>query len=76
MSVHPELEKLARSTLEDDMRKTRFTEAQIIGVLKQAEGGTKVADLAREHGVSAATIYSWRAKYTPNNVTDDHYESR
>ena len=45
------------------MRKTRYTEAQIIGILKQAEAGTKVADLAREHGVSTATIYSWRAKY-------------
>ena len=45
------------------MRKSRYTEAQIIGILKQAEAGTKVADLAREHGVSTATIYSWRAKY-------------
>ena len=45
------------------MRKSRFTEAQIIGILKQAEGGAKIADLAREHGVSAPTIYSWRAKY-------------
>ena len=45
------------------MRKSRYTEAQIIGILKQAEAGTKVADLAREHGVSTTTIYSWRAKY-------------
>ena len=45
------------------MRKSKFTESQIIAILKQAEGGAKVADLAREHGVSTATIYAWRSKY-------------
>jgi putative transposase len=45
------------------MRKSKFTEAQIITILKQAEGCAKVADLAREHGISAQTIYNWRAKY-------------
>ena len=52
------------------MRKSRYTEAQIIGILKQAEAGTKVADLAREHGVSTATIYSWRAKYGGLEVSE------
>ena len=45
------------------MKRTRFTEEQIIGILKEAEAGAKTADLARRHGVSEATIYNWKAKY-------------
>src|SRR4026207_1652206 len=45
------------------MKKGRFTEEQIIGVLKQHEAGRKVTDLARELGVSEATIYTWKSKY-------------
>ena len=45
------------------MRTSRFTDSQIIAILKQAEAGTPVPDLCREHGMSSATFYKWRAKY-------------
>jgi len=45
------------------MKRARFTEEQIIGVLKEHEAGAKTADLARKHGVSEATLYNWKAKY-------------
>lgn len=45
------------------MKRARFSEEQIIAVLKQAEAGSKTADLARRHGVSEATIYNWKSKY-------------
>lgn len=45
------------------MRKSRFTDSQILAILKQAEAGTTVADLCREHGMSSAAFYQWRAKY-------------
>ncbi len=45
------------------MKKSRFTEAQIMGVLRRVEGGLAVPELCREHGISNATFYKWRAKY-------------
>ena len=45
------------------MKKSRFTDSQIIAILHQAEAGTPVPDLCREHGMSSASFYKWRAKY-------------
>jgi putative transposase len=45
------------------MKRSRFNEEQIIGVLKEAEAGAKVSELCRRHGISDATFYTWRSKY-------------
>ena len=45
------------------MRKSRFTDSQILSILTQSEAGTPVPDLCREHGISSATFYKWRSKY-------------
>ena len=52
------------------MKRVRFTEEQIIGVLREHEASAKAADLARKHGVSEATLYTWRAKYGGMDVSD------
>jgi putative transposase len=45
------------------MKKSRFTEDQIVGILKEQEAGLAVAELCRKHGVSTPTFYKWKAKY-------------
>ena len=45
------------------MKKSRYSDSQILSILKQAEAGTPVAELCREHGMSSAAFYKWRAKF-------------
>jgi putative transposase len=52
------------------MKTSRFSETQIITILKQGDGGMKVKDLCREHGISDATSYNWKAKYGGLEASD------
>jgi putative transposase len=52
------------------MKKSRFSEQQIISILKQADAGLKVQDLCRQHGISDATYYKWKSKYGGMEASD------
>lgn len=52
------------------MKKTRFTESQIVAILKSADAGMKVKDLCRKHGISEATYYNWKSKYGGMDASD------
>jgi putative transposase len=52
------------------MRKTKFTETQIVSILAQYEKGVKVVDICREHGISQPTFYQWQKKYSGMEASD------
>lgn len=52
------------------MKKTRYSEDQIIGILKEAEAGLSIIELCRKYGISDATYYNWKAKYGGMTVSD------
>ena len=52
------------------MKKSRFNEAQIIGVLREQEAGSPTAEVCRRHGISEQTFYRWKAKYSGMSVSD------
>ncbi len=52
------------------MKKSRFTESQIVSILKEGEAGVGIAEIARKHGISRATYFNWRSKYSGVTVSE------
>ncbi len=52
------------------MKRNRFSEEQIIGILREHEAGAKAGDIARKHGIAQATLYNWKAKFGGMDVSD------
>ena len=52
------------------MKKSKFSEPQIIGIIKQAEAGIKISEICRQHGISEATFYKWRSKFGGLEVSE------
>jgi putative transposase len=52
------------------VKKSRFTEEQIVGILKESEGGAKTPELCRKHRISSATFYAWKSKFSGMEVSD------
>lgn len=52
------------------MKRSRFSEEQIIGILREQEAGAKTADVCRRHGISSATFYAWKAKFGGMDVSE------
>lgn len=61
------VEKLGKEAL---MKRTRYKEDQIVGILKEAEAGIAVVDLCRKYGISDATYYNWKSKYSGMSVSE------
>ncbi len=52
------------------MKRSRFSESQVVGILKEGEAGKQVAEICREHGISNATYYQWKSKYGGLEASD------